>query len=120
MSEQIDVIYNDTCPICSREVNLYKSVTGQEVTYHGLSECDLERFNLTPEQAAREFHVLHQGELISGLDAFALIWEKMPLMRWAAFLVRLPVLSRVLGWIYTHILARVLYAMHQRREARLQ
>ncbi|WP_425039990.1 thiol-disulfide oxidoreductase DCC family protein [Primorskyibacter sp. S187A] len=118
--DPLEVVYNDTCPICSREVSMYKSATDDDVVYHGLSSCDLQRFGLSPEQAAREFHVLHKGELISGLAAFALLWERMPRMKWLARLVRIPVLSIVLEWIYTHILARALFAMHQRRQARLQ
>ncbi|MGX9356095.1 thiol-disulfide oxidoreductase DCC family protein [Roseobacteraceae bacterium S113] len=119
MSEKLDVIYNDTCPICSREVDMYKGATDEAVIYHGLSHCDLSRFGLTPEQSAREFHVLHKGELVSGLAAFALLWERMPRLRWAARLVRLPVLAPALEWVYRHILARALYALHVRRQARL-
>ena len=118
MSEKLDVIYNDTCPICSREVDMYKGATDGDVIYHGLSDADLARFGLSKEQSAREFHVMHNGELVSGLAAFALLWERMPRMRWLARLVRVPVLAPVLEWIYTHILARALYAMHRRREAR--
>lgn len=118
MSDQLDVIYNDTCPICSREVNMYAKTTADDptVVYHGLSQCDLVRFGLTEETAAREFHVLHKGELVSGLAAFALLWERMPRLRWAAWLVRRPLLGAGLEWIYQHILAPVLYAMHLRRQ----
>ena len=119
MAEQLDVVYNDTCPICSREVNLYKGKTDETVVYHGLSDCDLARFGLTEESSAREFHVLHKGELVSGLAAFALLWERIPRMRWLARVVRMPVLAPILEWIYRHILARALYAMHLRRRARL-
>ena len=120
MSDQLDVIYNDTCPICSREVNMYAKTTADDetVVYHGLSQCDLARFGLTEETSAREFHVLYKGELVSGLAAFALLWERMPRLRWAAWLVRRPVLGKLLEWIYQRILAPALYAMHLRRQRR--
>lgn len=120
MSDKLDVIYNDTCPICSREVDMYKGQTDSSVRYHGLSRADLDRFGLTRDQSAREFHVMRDGELVSGLDAFALLWERMPRLRWLARFVRLPVVRPVADRVYRHILAPALYAMHRRRQARLQ
>lgn len=117
-SDTLDVIYNDTCPICSREVEMYRSRTDDDVVYHGLSRSDMRRFGLDEDSAAREFHVMRDGRLISGLEAFALLWERMPRMRWLARLVRMPVVRPVARWIYGAILAPALYAMHKRRQAR--
>ena len=117
-AETLDVIYNDTCPICSREVALYKTKTGEDVVYHGLSDGDMARFGLTDVTAAREFHVLQEGELISGVPAFALLWDRMPRMRWLARFVRLPVIQPLAALIYGRVLAPMLYASHKRRQAR--
>jgi predicted DCC family thiol-disulfide oxidoreductase YuxK len=117
-TDQLDVIYNDTCPICSREVAHYQKKTGDDVVYHGLSRADLSRFGLTEEGSAREFHVMHEGRLVSGLEAFALLWERMPRMRWLARFVRLPVVRPVAGMIYGRVLAPALFAMHKRRQRR--
>ena len=120
MSDKLDVIYNDTCPICSREVDMYKGATDETVVYHGLSDAELTQFGLNDESAAREFHVRYKSEVLSGLPAFALLWDRMPRMRWLAWLVRLPVLGPVLNAIYKGVLAPVLFWMHRRRQARLQ
>lgn len=117
-TDTLDVIFNDTCPICSREVALYQSRTEDDVIYHGLSEGDLARFGLDPETAAREFHVVQDGKLVSGVEAFALLWDRMPRMRWLARLVRLPVVAPIARLVYRRVLAPLLYAMHKRKEAR--
>lgn len=118
--DRLDVIFNDTCPICSREVTLYQSKTGEDVAYHGLSHADLSRFGLTEDSAAREFHVVHEGRLYSGLEAFALLWVRMPRMRWLAKLVRTPGIRLVTDMVYRRVLAPLLYGMHKRRQARLR
>ncbi|MDU8910067.1 DUF393 domain-containing protein [Aestuariicoccus sp. MJ-SS9] len=118
MSE-MTVIYNDTCPICAREVMGYKRSTaraGLDVAYSGLSEGELERFGLTPRDAARRFHVMQGGQLYSGVPAFALLWERMPRWRWLARFVRLPGVATVARLVYDHIAAPALFAMHRRRE----
>lgn len=113
------VIYNDTCPICAREVMSYKRMTvrlGLDVAYSGLSNGDAARFGLTDRDAARRFHVVRGGTLYSGVEAFALLWEKLPGWRWLARLVRLPVVSFLARIVYDHILAPALFSLHRRRE----
>lgn len=118
MTDNVEVIYNDTCPICSREVTLYKKATDDTVIYHGLSDADLQRFGLDADSAARSFHVVQDGKLISGVAAFAILWDKIPRLRWAARLVRAPLLAPVVEWLYSRIAAPALYALHKRRQAR--
>ncbi len=119
MSEKLTVIYNDTCPICAREVAGYKRMTarmGLEVAYQGVSQGDLERYGLSPRDAARRFHVLEGECLHDGVDAFAVLWERLPRLRWLARLVRFPVIAPLARLVYDHILAPLLFAMHRRRE----
>lgn len=113
------VIYNDTCPICSREVNQYRRVTdarGAEVLYAGLSDCALGVHGLTAEAAARRFHVVKEGQLIGGVPAFAVLWDEIPKLRWLAWLVRRPGINWAAALVYDHVLAPMLYAMHLRRQ----
>ncbi|MHA6324565.1 thiol-disulfide oxidoreductase DCC family protein [Roseivivax sp. CAU 1753] len=118
MSEKLTVIYNDTCPICAREVRSYKAITRRHdlpIRYQGLSEGDMAAWGLTRRDAARRFHVVRQGVIHDGVDAFALIWDEMPQFRWLARLVRLPGIHRVAVLLYDHIAAPALFAMHRRR-----
>ena len=70
------VIYNDTCPICAREIAAYARSaerSGADLGFAGLSAAA--RYGLTQADAARQFHVLQDGRLHAGLDAFLIVNE---------------------------------------------
>lgn len=121
MTEKMTVIYNDSCPICSREVAGYRRATegcGRNVAYAGLSDDTCRRVGLTPDQAARRFHVLKEGRLLSGVPAFAALWHEIPSLRWLSRLVGLPGVRWFAELTYDRLLAPLLYALHKRRERR--
>ena len=114
------VIYNGQCPICAPEVRSYQRqarAAGADLDFADLNEMDLSRYDLTEDQAAKRLHVVQDGQLISGVDAFLVIWRKLPRTKWLARVVDRPVLRPVAGWVYNRILAPVLFAMHKRRRA---
>lgn len=118
MSAEMTVIYNDTCPICAREVASYKRMTASDpaIAYRGLSEGELGRYGITKRAAARRFHVLKDGALHDGVPAFALVWDRIPRLRWLARLVRTPGIRAVAALLYDRIAAPALFALHRRRE----
>lgn len=121
MTEKMTVLYNDTCPICSREVNGYRRMTAgraEGVVYAGLSEGAYACHGLTEEQAARRFYVVKEGALLSGVPAFAALWQEVPRLRWMSWLVSLWGLRWLAAQIYDRLLAPVLFAMHKRRQRR--
>jgi len=118
---RMTVIYNDTCPICSREVDVYRrdaEAAGCAVEFDGLEAADLAGLGLDREAAARQFHVVRDGELLSGLDAFVALWAALP--RWArlARVIDRPLVRPVARVVYDRIAAPVLYAMDRRRRRR--
>ena len=119
MTLPMTVLYNDSCPICAREIAAYRRYTERlnlDVTYLGIVSTDLSRYGLTKRDAARRLHVLYDGDLVSGVPAFALIWDQVAHLRWLARAVRLPVIRPMSYAVYDHILAPMLFAMHRRRE----
>jgi predicted DCC family thiol-disulfide oxidoreductase YuxK len=73
---------------------------------------------MTEDQAARRLHArLPDGRIVSGVEAFALIWELLPRYRWLARLVRLPDQPGLAGLAYNRIAAPILYRRHKRRMA---
>lgn len=123
MTDKTIVIYNDTCPICSREVNGYRRMSAREgldIDYCGLSAGGHGDHGLSGEAAARRFHVVHDGRLLSGMPAFAVLWDQMPRLRWLAWLVRRPGLRQLTEGLYDHVLAPALYRMHLRRQRRIE
>jgi predicted DCC family thiol-disulfide oxidoreductase YuxK len=119
MTKDTRVLYNETCPICRFEVEGYRRMTeatGKPISYQGLSHAA--EWGLTPDQAARRFHVMQDGQLLSGLPAFRALWQQMPRFQFLARLTALPVIAPVAGAVYDHILAPLLYRAHLRRQNR--
>jgi predicted DCC family thiol-disulfide oxidoreductase YuxK len=120
MSDRPLVIYNGDCPVCAREIGVYRSRIGPDgrLRFVDLNDADLAVFGLDRETAARRLHVVEDGRLLSGVDAFLALWRATPGFGWLGRIVGLPGLRQGAGAAYEGILAPALYAMHRRREAR--
>lgn len=117
MTQPIRILYNDTCPICSREMGVYARSDGaDQMQFCALNTAA--QFGLDADTAARRLHVLQDGKLIAGMDAFIAIWAALPKWAWAARLASLPVIRQSLGAVYDYILAPIIYRMHLRRISR--
>ncbi len=118
--KDMTVIYNDSCPICSREVALYRREAverGLEIGFDGLGS-DLSAHGLDRESAARAFHLVRGGEVLSGLDAFLALWRALPRWAWLAKLIDRPVIRPIARFVYDRIAAPTLYGMDRRRRRR--
>lgn len=117
MTQETQVLYNDTCPICRFEIDHYrKGAANLPIRFDRLSQCA--DWGIPPDQAARRLHVMQNGELLSGMPAFRALWSVMPRYRWLARLTNLPILRPLLDRLYDRIAAPALYALHLRRESR--
>jgi predicted DCC family thiol-disulfide oxidoreductase YuxK len=109
------VIYNGACPVCSREIGVYRARAEGPVSFVDLNDADLGVFGLTRDDAARRLHVVEDGRLLAGVDAFRALWRATPGFRWLAAVVGLPGVRQVAGTIYERVLAPMLYRRHLRR-----
>jgi predicted DCC family thiol-disulfide oxidoreductase YuxK len=120
MSE-VHILYNGACPVCRAEIHHYRKASdkaGAAMRFEDFNTVDLETWRMTEDQAARRLHArLPDGRIVSGVEAFALIWERLPRSRWLARLVRLPLINPVAEMAYNRIAAPVLYRRHKRRMA---
>ena len=117
--ENTRVLYNDTCPVCSFEIDAYRKRAisdGVPLQFDTLDHAA--QWGISPEQAARRLHVLHNGQLLSGIPAFRALWGEMPHLRWLARLTGWPFIGAVVVTLYDQLLAPVLYWMHERRQKR--
>ncbi|MCM2561518.1 DUF393 domain-containing protein [Lutimaribacter sp. EGI FJ00015] len=116
---KLRVLHNDTCPICSREVAAYDRLarkSGLELEIDGLDAAL--GWGLDRDSAAQSFRVEQDGQRHEGLDAFRLLWARLPGWRWLAWLTGLPVLHWLADRAYRHLAAPALYALHRRRQRR--
>ncbi|MFK7836635.1 MAG: thiol-disulfide oxidoreductase DCC family protein [Sulfitobacter sp.] len=120
MKEHTEVLYNASCPICSREVDHYAKLTAQAalpIRYDDATNpAKLRDWGISAEDAARRFHVRKGGQTYAGIPAFVILWQEIPQTRWLARLVSLPGVHWIAQKGYDHVAAPLLYRMHLRRQ----
>ena len=119
MDQPTEVLYNEACPVCRREVHHYRRLTetaALPVTYDDLGDASaLARWGIDADQAARRLHVRKDGRVLAGIPAFVALWQEVPRYRWLARLVSLPGVHGLACAVYDRLLAPALYAWHRRR-----
>ena len=92
MPQPITVFYDGQCPICSREVALYRRLTGPDkIAWLNLagSQDLLSDQPFTLAQAMELLHVRDiDGTIRVGLDAHLLMWQRLPLLNILAAVLR--------------------------------
>lgn len=119
MTDEIRVLYNDTCPLCAAEIGAYRrraAACGAAVAFDPLDRAPA--WGLTRDAAARRFRVRAGGQVAEGLEAFRILWGALPGWRWLARLTGLPLIRPVAALLYDRIAAPALYRAHRRRQAR--
>ena len=116
----IKVLFNDSCSICSKEINHYKSIDNN-INWIDINDLKLS-YQLTGrshKELLRRLHVIKDNEVYSGVRAFAIMWLNIPKYKWLANLVSLPIIYHVSVVLY-EIIAFFLYLKnkHQLDEKR--
>ena len=84
------VYFNNSCSICRFEINHYKKLNNEinwiDVTQNSEAEKETSK---KANQLIRRLHARHNGELLEGIDAFLLVWSKLPRYNWLYRFVKL-------------------------------
>ena len=97
------VYYDGSCPLCSVEINHYKSRDGADrVNFVDVSADHPDLGDgLTCDVAMKRFHVrLPDGTLKSGAAGFSAIWTVLPGWSWLARVARVPGVLPLLELVY--------------------
>ena len=99
----IKVLFNDSCSLCSKEINHYKSLDN-EINWIDINDLELSTkiSGKSHEDLLRRLHVIKDDKVYSGVSAFIIMWKNIPKYRWIANLVALPGIYPV---SYTHLRA---------------
>ena len=118
-SSGLTVLYDGGCPLCRREIDLYRRLPASEpLCFLDVSRPEVSTSDLAPDPLSREtllarFHVRDaQGQMQSGARAFLALWAVLPGWRWLARVGSLPGMPVVLEWVYQAFL-RVRPAMQR-------
>jgi predicted DCC family thiol-disulfide oxidoreductase YuxK len=84
-ADRATVYYDGACPVCSREVALYRRLdAASAIRWHDVSvdAGDLGRDGVSQADALAVLHArLPDGRLVTGVAAFVAIWERLPVVR---------------------------------------
>lgn len=120
MRDETEVLYNASCPICSREVDHYARLSETQALPIRYDNCTdparLADWGITAEEAAKRFHVRKRGQTYAGIPAFIVLWSDIPQTRWLARLIGLPGIRGLATLLYDHAAAPFLYWLHRRRQ----
>ena len=112
------VLFNEDCPICNAEIChyiQYAESNGIELYFDKLGEADLSLYGVSKDQGAKRLHVISDGKVIDGLQAFQKLWAQMPRYKFLAIITNFPVIREIAGLVYDKILAPILYKTHLNR-----
>ncbi len=105
----IKVLFNDSCSICSKEINHYKSLDNK-INWIDINDLTLST-KLTGKshrQLLRRLHVVENDKVYDGVQAFIIMWKNIPKYKWLGNFVALPLIYHVSLIIYEFI-ALMLY-----------
>lgn len=108
--DALTVYYDGSCPVCSREIAMYRRQTGADrcvwIDAAACPEGDLGA-DLTRGLALSKIHVRRaDGGLVDGVRGFALMWLAMPKFAWAGRIASwgpFPVVLDAAYWIFLRI-----------------
>ncbi|MCB1984788.1 MAG: DUF393 domain-containing protein [Burkholderiales bacterium] len=104
--EKITVYYDGACPSCIKDRESYEKMAGkagQDVCWFDISGQDkqLRNLGIDPYKAMTELHVRDQNQqVLSELDAYILLMNRVPRLKPLAWLIGLPVIRPVLSVLY--------------------
>ena len=103
------VYYNESCSICRFEINHYKKfeekIDWVDVTNN---KSAVDETKKQPKELIRRLHVLKNGQIYKGIDAFLIVWEELPKYKWLYNLVKTPIIYHI-SYIAYECLAYLLY-----------
>ena len=116
----IKVLFNDSCSICSREIQHYKSLDNN-INWIDINDLE-ESMKITGKshkELLRRLHVVQDAQVYSGARAFVIMWRNIPKYRWLGNFVALPIIYQISYLLYEFI-ALFLYLKnkHQLNEKR--
>ena len=110
------VYFNNSCNICKAEINLYKKqgiqdIEWVDITNNKIAELETQKNKKT---LLRRLHVKNGNNIISGAEAFLLVWKKIPKYRFLYKFFKTPVIFNLFSFFY-EIIAFFLYHKNKRQ-----
>ena len=101
--------YNESCKICRTEINHYKKIN-KSITWIDVIKDNkaLNDTRSSPKELIRRLHVIENGKVFRGIDAFLIVWREIPRYRFLFKFASLPIIYHF-GWLIYEFIAIILY-----------
>ena len=105
----LKVFYNNDCSICRLEINHYKKISNN-IEWNDITTIKniKKKINRSPTKLIKRLHVISNNKIFVGVDAFILIWSKIPKYKRLGKIISLPLIYHFAIIIY-EVLAFFLY-----------
>ena len=100
----LTVFYDGACPLCRREIAIYRSLDGAEtIDWVNVAQCNDNTFpsNMSREDLLGRFHIQMADQSVkSGAEAFVEIWHHLPAFRFLSKIAHIPGAIPVIEFAY--------------------
>ncbi|MEM7465004.1 MAG: DUF393 domain-containing protein [Pseudomonadota bacterium] len=107
--QKLTVFYDGGCPICKKEIELYRKIDPQKsLIWQDITSLKQHQIptGKSRKQLLEIFHVNgSNGEWHTGVDAFGVIWSRLPALRRFSFVFSFPVTRHLAIGFYQLFLA---------------
>ena len=110
------VYYNESCNICKAEINLYKKQNIEEIEWVDITDNIIaeKETSKNDKNLLRRLHVIDNGKVFEGAEAFLLVWKKIPKYKFLYKFFKLPVIFQIFKFTY-EIIAYFLYLKNKKQ-----
>jgi predicted DCC family thiol-disulfide oxidoreductase YuxK len=110
------VYYNESCNICKAEINLYKKQNIEEIEWVDITNNIIaeKETSKNDKNLLRRLHVINNGKVFEGAEAFLLVWKKIPKYKFLYKFFKLPVIFQIFKFTY-EVIAYFLYLKNKKQ-----
>ena len=110
------VYYNESCNICKAEINLYKKQNIEEIEWVDITNNIIaeKETSKNDKNLLRRLHVIDNGKVFEGAEAFLLVWKKIPKYKFLHNFFKLPVIFQIFKFTY-EVIAYFLYLKNKKQ-----
>jgi len=112
----VKVYFNNSCNICRTEINLYKKQNIKDIEWIDITDnrsAELET-QKNDKTLLRRLHIKDGGKVISGAEAFLLVWKKIPKYKFLYTFFKMPIIFTLFSYFY-EIIAFFLYLKNKKQ-----
>ena len=98
----IKVYFNNSCSICRFEINHYKKISDNNLEWIDITNNEeaLKITSKSKEELLRRLHVIDNGKVIGGAQAFIIIWSKIPKYKFLSKIFSIKPLYIIFHYVY--------------------